>query len=125
MKTTAKAILLAVLVLLAVPMLAMPSQAWADPTPDEYFIEELKARGIPRPTSDAEAIKTAHSIVELLVANPTMDEVGVIGNALLEISAERGAPMTRAQAGTYVRLSVHYYGPQWLGETLDQQAHAP
>lgn len=125
MKATMKAILVAIFVFLAIPLLAMPQTVWADTTPDESFMTELNDRAIPHPIPDAEAIKLAHIIVDGLIQNPTMTEVSDLANALLVVSKRQGAPMTVNQAATYIRLSVHYYGPPGLEETLDQQSQSP
>lgn len=124
MRTTMKSILIAVLAVLAIPLLAAPQALWAAPTADENFIMELKERGIPHPTPDAEAINLAHTIVDGLIQNPTMHEVSELANALLVVSKRQGAPMTVQHAASYIRLSVHYYGPPWLEETLDQQSRS-
>lgn len=125
LRAAMKAILAAVLAVVAIPLFMSPSTATAEPTADEYFLMELKERGIPRPISDADAIQVAHNVVGMLIENPTMDGVATVGNGLIEASTERGAPMNKAQAGTYIRLAVHYFGPPWLGQTLDEQSRAP
>lgn len=124
LRAAMKAILVAVLAVVAIPLFVAQT-ATAEPTPEEYFLTELHERHIPRPISDADAIQVAHNVVGMLIENPTMDGVATAGNGLIEASTERGAPMNKAQAGTYIRLAVHYFGPPWLGQTLDEQSRAP
>ncbi|KZS59881.1 DUF732 domain-containing protein [Mycobacterium ostraviense] len=132
MKTFTK-ILLAVFVALAsflpvssaMPLLARAegtaceSRGFDIATCDQYFLEDLRDRGVPF-TDPGAAIRVGHGTADYLAQHPTMKGITAIANRLIRDNSN--VNFTVQNAVNFIKVSVHYYGPPGLEQQLEAAA---
>ncbi|KZS84721.1 hypothetical protein B4U45_10095 [Mycobacterium persicum] len=88
-------------------------------TCDQYFLDDLRKRGVPF-TDPGAAIRIGHGTADYLTQHPTMKGITAIANRLIKDNSN--VNFTVQNAVNFIKVSAHYYGPPGLEEQLEAAA---